>query len=83
MEINDPVAVVDAELAGQLGADLGEALRLKLSQPGHPAAHAAGGVVLGQTVGGENVRESRVSDVVIRLSGRSKNGATGLRVCCG
>src|SRR5439155_13702572 len=37
----DPVGVADALLDGQLRADLDEKLRLKLCEPGVPAAHGA------------------------------------------
>src|SRR5690349_1576722 len=62
-----PVAILDAQLAGQLGADLDKALWLQLGQPGYPAAHATGGQVLGQAVGGDQVRVARVGHAMVRV----------------
>ena len=51
-----PPVGLEAALGGQLRGDLAEHLRLQLREVRQPAAHPAGGVVLGQPVGGEHVR---------------------------
>ena len=50
---------------GQLRADLDEELRLELGEVGQRAAHAAGGVVLGQPVGGHLEREDLAAARVV------------------
>src|SRR5512133_3623220 len=50
-----PAAVDNAQLLRQLAADLDEALRLKLGEPGKPAGHDPSGVVLGEPVGRDDV----------------------------
>ena len=62
----------DAELGGKLGADLGEAFRLQLGQPGDPAAHAARRVVLGQAIGRDDVGKARIAKLVVAVVGRAK-----------
>ena len=52
-----PAAVLEPALGRQLGRDLAEELGLQLGQVRRPAAHAAGGEVLGQPVGRDRVRE--------------------------
>jgi hypothetical protein len=51
-----PAVGLEAALGGQCGRDLTEHLRLQLGEVRKPAAHPAGGVVLGEPVGGEHVR---------------------------
>jgi hypothetical protein len=51
-----PAVGLEAALCGQCGRNLTEHLRLQLGEVRQPAAHPAGGVVLGEPVGGEHVR---------------------------
>ena len=52
-----PAQVLQPALGGQLRRDLDEHLRLQFRQVRQLPAHAAGGVVLGEPAGGEDVRE--------------------------
>src|SRR5215213_3654794 len=52
-----PAAVFEAALGRQFGAHLAEHLRLEFGEVLDRSGHAAGGVVLGQAVGRENVGE--------------------------
>ena len=56
-----PVAVAEAPFGGELRAHLAEHLRLQLGEVAHEAAHASGGVVLGEAVGGQPVGEDGAS----------------------
>ncbi len=51
-----PPVGLEAAFGGQLRGDLTEHLRLQFRQIGQPAAHAAGGVMLGESIRGEHVR---------------------------
>src|SRR5918994_3864978 len=62
-----PAGVVHAFLGGQLWADLAEQLRLQLGEPGDPTTHGPAGVMLGQAVGGYDVRIPRVLGRVVRV----------------
>src|SRR5215211_4036595 len=54
-----PVGVVYPLLFGQLGADLGEEFGLQFGEPGNPTTHRSAGMVLGEPVGRDYVREAR------------------------
>ena len=55
------IAIFDPELSGELGRNFREHLRLQLGEMTEEAPHAAGGVMLGQPVGGEHKRKSRIA----------------------
>ena len=66
------IAVLDADLAASSGEISAEELRLQLGEMRQRARHAAGGVMLGQPIGREHVRDSaRSGERPRRLSGRS------------
>src|SRR3954469_17543716 len=75
-----PVGVLDTLLLGQLGADLGEELRLQLVEPGDPTAHCSAGVVLGEPVGGYHVRVVWVLGLVVWVVGPVERSGRGIVV---
>ncbi len=56
-----PVEILDAFLLGQLGTDLDEKFGLQFAEPRQPAAHAAGQVVLSESIGRDHIGKSRVA----------------------
>ena len=62
-----PAAVLQAAFGRKLRTDLAEHGRLQLRQVLEGSAHAAGGVVLGQPIGGEDEREAVAVGVVVVL----------------
>src|SRR5207302_10927953 len=64
---HDPIHVLDAFLSGELRTDLGKHLRHQLTEPSDPARHDAGGVLLGHTIGRDDVGVFRVAGRTYRI----------------
>src|SRR5690348_13543107 len=73
-----PVARLHALLAGKLWAQLDEELRLELGEPGVPARHRAGGVLLGEAICRDDVGELRVLQPVVGHVGAVERHHTGV-----
>ena len=71
-------AVLDAKFPGEFRRKLHEKLRLEFVEVGQETAHRARGVMLGEAVGREDVRKSRVIRPEKRLSGRLNQLTPGL-----
>ena len=55
------IAIVDFELARELGRNFDKHLRLQFGKMAEKTRHPAAGMVLGQPISGENIRKTRIA----------------------
>src|ERR1051325_8809951 len=55
------IGILDSEFVCQLRGNLDEHLRLELGEMAQVTTHPAGGMMFGQAIGGEHVREARIA----------------------